>query len=123
MGNDKVTVGLTPDGDNRLDEVMESEFFEEELTAYRVAISVALAHDVATDRDQMKKVRTKFNVGSLEEDGRLRELIEVLRPYAGADQVFSLAERLADAGLRILAERVRNDKPLRDVLLTEMTTD
>lgn len=123
MGSDRVTVGLTPEGEQKLATVMESRFFTEELTAYRVAIAVALAEDEVETSGELKNVRTKFNVGSLEQEGRLREMIELLKPQGAEAGVMTLAERLADAGLEILAQQVEQGKPLRDILLRGMSSE
>lgn len=119
MSDEKVTVGLTPEAEEKLETVMASSFFREELTAYRVAIAVALARDTVTAEEEMNKVKTKFNIGSLERDGRLRDLIELLRPTASQDSMVSLAERLADAGLHIMADHLEQDRPLRKLLVNQ----
>lgn len=116
MVEDRVTVGLTPDGEENLETVMESEFFDEELVAYRTAVAVALASDEVTDPERMKNVRTKYNVGSLDRGGEIRELVELLRPAHSEGRVYSYAERLADAGLRILSDHLSDDQPLMELL-------
>lgn len=121
--SDRVTVGLTPEGERQLAQVMESRFFTEELTAYRVAIAVALAEDEVTPREEMKNVRTKFNVGSLEEEGRLRDIVELVKPHASGEGVMNLAERLADAGIKIIAREVERGTPLRDLLLKGLSSE
>lgn len=123
MSLDKVTVGLTPLGEQRLERVMNSRYMSEELTAYRIAIAVALARGEITPREEMKKVKTKFNVGSLDRDGRLREMIEITMPQDASGKVFEVAERLADAGIAILDECVQDGRPLSDLLLEEIGTD
>jgi hypothetical protein len=113
---DRVTVGLTQVGLGHLSEVLETGWFEEEMDAYRVAIAVALARGLCADAGGMVGVKTKFNVGSLDNDGKLRTLITTLAPSSG-DRPYEHAERLAEAGVAYLAEKLgRQGATLTDVL-------
>jgi hypothetical protein len=115
---DKVTVGLTPGGAERLERVLEGGWFQSDLDAYRAAIIVALGKGIVSDGDRMTGVKTKFNVGSLDPDGRLRDLVELLAIEPAA-RTFEYAERCADAGLEYMAGKLSNGKTLfSEVLLS-----
>ena len=111
----RITVGLTPAGSEALAKVIATKWFATEMDAYKVAIAVALRSEINVDQP-LVGATTKFNIGSLDPDGRLVALIEsVLGSQAGDPG--ALAERLADQGLVILATRlVDNEEKLIDVL-------
>ena len=102
---DRVTVGVTPDGAENLAALMETGWFQDEMDAYRLAISTALAESL--EAPAVSGAQTKFNVGTLDRDGRLRELVTLLhdspRPYEDS-------ERLAHAGLQLLRRRIVDDQ-------------
>lgn len=99
----KVTLGVTSEGALNLATLMDMEdkWFDSEMTAYRLAITTALSHDLAVQQGPLKDVTTKYNIGSLDPDGRLREMIRLLGP-ADARDPYDIAEKLADAGLDLL---------------------
>src|SRR6266851_266796 len=116
---DKITVGLTPAGGASLEREMGTGRFKTDLDAYRLAISVALARGLVADPDAMTGVKTKFNVGSLDPDGRIRTMIGLMVPEAGT-RVYDHAERRAEAGLEFLARKLVDDNALlSEVLLGE----
>src|SRR3989442_14695823 len=100
---DKVTVGLTPTGAANLERVIHTGWFKTDLDAYRLAIGVALARGLLADPKSMVGVKTKFNVGSLDPDGRIRTMINLMVPDAGP-RAYEHAERRAEAGLEFLAQ-------------------
>jgi hypothetical protein len=113
---DKITVGLTARGAAHLDEVMETGWFANELDAYRVAIAVAIAQGLVSQEGEMAGAKTKYNIGSLDSDGSLRQLLIAL-VHAAREKPYEYAERLADAGLVHLAIRLgREGALLVDVL-------
>ena len=117
MTTDKITAGLTPRGAENLKEVMDSGWFEEEMDAYRVAIGTAIAHGLCSSESEMAGVKTKWNVGSLDRDGSLRPLVIALVGACG-DRPYEYAERLADAGLAFLVQKlVRENGLLFEVLV------
>jgi hypothetical protein len=114
---DKRTLGVTAEGAAVLESLMATGWFEEEMDAYRLAISVAFAQGLLSEPDEMTGVTTKWNVGTLDPDGKLRSMVlalsdqEVDRPYADA-------ERRAAAGLRYLkGELVDRQAQLAEVLI------
>src|SRR5262245_34860111 len=102
---DKRTLGVTQQGADDLAALFESGWFKEEMDVYRLAIGVAVGKDLAPDEGEVQGVTTKWNIGTIDFDGRLRRLITassgspVARPYADA-------EKRAAAGLRFLRVRI-----------------
>ena len=116
---DKVTVGVTAAGAANLAKMMQTGWFKEEVDAYRLAISVALARGLVGDPKAMAGLKTKFNVGSLDPDGRIRTMIGLMVADAGS-RPYEHAERRAEAGLEFLARRLVDENVmLSDVLLGE----
>lgn len=107
--SDKAQVGLTTKGDANLKTVMELGWFETESDAYRLAIAIAISHDVCAAVEEVAGATTKFNfVGGIDRDGRVRSLITALR-VEHATIPARYAERLAHAGLEILASSLADD--------------
>lgn len=102
---DRVTVGVTPEGADNLTALMETGWFQDEMDAYRLAISTALAEGI--DAGSVTGAQTKFNVGTLDRDGRLRQLLTALHDSA---KPYELSERLAHAGLQLLRRRIVDDQ-------------
>ncbi len=102
---DRVTVGVTPEGATNLELLMLSQWFADEVDAYRTAIAVAISQRLDVSDSTLPGVQTKYNVGTLDRDGRLANLVRGL--VAGPpDRVYEYSERLADAGLRYLKSRL-----------------
>ena len=113
---DRTTLGVTPEGQQQLEELLETGWFDRELDAFKLAIAVALDKDLIDDEADMKGVQTKFNVGTLDRDGAVRSL---LRGIAGLseDRPYAQAERRAAAGLRFMHEQlVDAHRSISDVL-------
>lgn len=113
---DKTTVGLTPEGWNHMEALMETGWFAEQLDAYRLAISVALARQLPIDPAGLSGVVTKWNRGSLEPDGRVRALILA---FAQTGRPYAHAEALADAGIRYLRRRLVDEHALLAEVIRE----
>jgi hypothetical protein len=99
---DKNTLGLTSDGQDDLTELVNTEWFEAEMDVYRLAVAVALGRDLDVSAEPLRGVETKWNVGSLDRDGQLKELIQASAPEVSRPYEYS--ERLAEVGLRYLRE-------------------
>lgn len=120
--NDKVTVGLTAEGRAALAEIMATGWFRDEVDAYRVAIALALSKGLVTDESRLTGVETKFNVGTLNRNDEVRQLLSRLGPEG--TRPIEYAERLADAGLRFLSTKlVQQDEMLSDVLFAVASPD
>lgn len=112
---DKRTVGLNDEGAKNLEAIMATEWFNEEIDAFRLAISVALANDNIDE--ETSGVTTKWNVGTLDPDGKLRAMIKAISDEE-VSRPFARAEALASAGLVYLKRRLVDENArLADVLL------
>lgn len=102
-------IGLTSEGKAHLDAVMDSGWFESRQDAYRTAIAMALAGEVIASVEQVKGAVTAYNFdGGIDRDGRLRTLIGLFLPDLARTPARG-AERLAHAGLAVLAERLQGN--------------
>ncbi len=114
---DKRTLGVTSEGAEALESVMDTGWFAEEMDAYRIAISLALANDLIKDSSEMTGVYTKWNVGTLDPDGRLRSMVLAFSEGA-SDRPYAHAEARAAAGLGYLKLRLVDEQAeLADVLM------
>lgn len=115
---DKITIGVTPEGQAIIDQIKTTGWFKEEKDIYFLAISLAFVHDLVKSPSEMTGVETKWSV-TIDKGGRLRSLIiglseePVSRPYAHA-------EARAAAGLEYLKNRlIDQHAELSDVLKVE----
>jgi len=116
MEQTKVTVGVTAQGARHLDELMDTGWFGSEMAAYLLAVGTALSRGLTPSPAPLKGVTTKWNVGSLDRDGRLRELVGLMGPE-GLQDPYEYAERLAEVGLEFLKRKiVDQEQLLSDVL-------
>ena len=98
---DTVTVGLTAESHSNIQRLKEEGVFADMLDAYRFAIGLAIKRGLLAPEGI--KTSTIFNVGSLDRDGIIKDLILTLfveaesRPYV-------FAERLAEAGVKELIQ-------------------
>ena len=122
MNNDKdiVQIGLPTKADDQLKElVRDTPWFGDEMTAYKVAVAVALAHEwknPASDNELQGGRDTKFRAVLLDPDGRMRKLIEQLAPECGLSP-YRYSQWLATAGVNFLhSELIGKTRSLVDVL-------
>lgn len=100
---DRGTVGLSEQSHATL-KTLADEHFTEMTHGYRFAIALALAmgstgHDFSGERR-----KTFINVGTLDRDGALKQLILLLHE-CDESAAYGVAERLAEWGVRELARR------------------
>jgi len=98
---DGVTVGLTESTHARLVRLKEDGVFAEMKDGYKFGIGLSIANGWVAPPGT--KIKTFLNVGSLDPDGSLRNLISALYPEASATP-YTMAERLAEAGVAHLGE-------------------
>jgi len=109
---DRVTVGITPTAATALERLMETGWFRDEMDAYRLAIAAAIA--AGLEGEPISGAQTKYNVGTLDRDGRMRDLLVAVR---GSTRPYEDAERLANTGLALLRDRlVDRDETLAEAL-------
>lgn len=101
--NDLVQIGISEKMHPHLVELKEQGYFAQMMEAYRFAIALALVTGEIPPEIQAKQ--TTFNATAIDPDGSIRTAIRALMP---CDDVppYRWAERLADAGMQILAEKM-----------------
>lgn len=114
---DRKQIGLPRSAFQLLEEVVsETPWFAQQLDAYRVSISIALARGLRPPVDERETYETKFAASSVDPDRELRELILALAPEAG-NRPYDYAQRLAHRGVHLLHnELVKRGRPLPEVL-------
>jgi hypothetical protein len=102
MSADRTTIGVTPDNEQVLVDVMSRKLFHDQMDAAKFALSLAVKAGIqpsdATGTD------TKWNVGSFDKNGDMRILIPVLFP--GTDAPYRAAESLVNAGLALIGRHL-----------------
>lgn len=99
MGNDKRTLGITKVNQGALQKLVQNGQFASELDAAKFAMAYAARNGVAEGRAE--GADTKWNVGSVDPAGDLREM--VLSLYPESDQPYRLIEHLMNHGIQELA--------------------
>lgn len=102
---DRRTLGVTPAAQQLLDSLMALGWFRQEADVFRLAVSVGLARGLKKDPSDLVGLTTKWNVGTLDSDGRLRDLVRSLAPESG-DHPLVYAELTAHAGLEWLKTKL-----------------
>jgi hypothetical protein len=98
---DTVTVGLTAANHANLQRLKDEGIFAEMLDGYKFAVGLAIKRGLIS-REGIK-TNTIFNVGSLDRDGSLKDLVSTLFPEA-EDRPYAFTERLAEAGVSELMQ-------------------
>ena len=91
------TVGLTEETHGMLQRLKENKVFDEMSDGYRLGIALAISRGGAAAPEDIK-TRTFVNIGTLDPDGSIRDLITELYPEH-AHKPYDFAERLAEAGV------------------------
>ena len=91
------TVGLTEETHGMLQRLKENKVFDEMSDGYRLGIALSISKGGAAAPEDIK-TRTFLNIGSLDPDGSIRDLITELYPEH-AYKPYAYAERLAEAGV------------------------
>ena len=112
FSEDRTTVGVSSEGERCLALLMSRGWFDKELSAFRVAIAYALAHQLPPT--EQATYTTKWNKGSLEQQGDM--LADLITQFYDTERPYDLAQSLGDAGLRALAERVQSGDSLAAIL-------
>ena len=118
VDGDKSQVGLGLEANDHIANLQDKyQWFREGLDCYRTAVAVALAR--GKDRSDLGTVtgkKNKYSVGSIDSDGRLRELIITFRPDL-SDKPYYASEWLAEIGLSVIREELDAGNFLSDILL------
>jgi hypothetical protein len=97
---DKNTVGLQPQNQGTLQELMGTGFFKLELDAAKFAMAIAITKGVPPG--ETTGADTKWNVGTLDPSNEIRELLPAL--FAATTEPYRLSEHLINEGLRLIRE-------------------
>ncbi len=118
LHGDKSQVGLGLEANDHIANLKDNyQWFKEGLDCYRAAVAVALAR--GKDRSDLGTItgkKNKYSVGSIDSDGRLKELIITFRPDL-SEKPYYASEWLAEIGLSIIREELDNGKFLSEILL------
>lgn len=110
MAEDKKTIGLTEANRAIMDQVVEKVGFKRDMDAAKFAF--ALAVNRGCEPAAVEGVGTIWNVGSFDEGGDLKALIQNLFP--GADETpYRALESLMNAGFGLLAAEMKTNPALR----------
>lgn len=101
MTEDKVTVGLTAEASEVMERLMETELFVQELDLAKFALAFAIQKGVQPG-SSYPELTTKWNIGSLDPNGSLRKLMQII--YPGIESPTRAIEFLVNEGLRLLQE-------------------
>ena len=96
---DKVTIGLTPDND-QVRAKIEIGLFDKDFDAAKYAMGLAMSLGLPVA--DMPGTGTKWNVGSFDKDGQLRNLLLML--HSDATEPYRTIENLINLGLQHVAK-------------------
>ncbi|MES9811349.1 MAG: hypothetical protein ABW159_00585 [Candidatus Thiodiazotropha sp.] len=99
MATDKKTIGITRDNNEVLQRLVIDGQFGSELDAAKFAMARAIKK--GTEPGRIDSADTKWNVGSVDVDGKLRSLLTAF--YPDVEEPFRLMEYLMNKGLSELA--------------------
>lgn len=117
MAEDKKTIGLTETNKKIMDDLVEKAGFKQDMDAAKFAF--ALAVNRGREPRPVEGVGTIWNVGSFDEGGDLKALIQNLFP--NTDAPYRALESLMNTGFGVLADEMRANPSLRveDLLKNE----
>jgi hypothetical protein len=118
LDGDKSQVGLGLEANDHIANLTAKyQWFDSGNDCYRVAVAVALARGKdSSDLGSITGKKNKYHVGSIDNDGRLRELIITFRPDL-SEKPYYASEWLAEIGLSIIREELDSGAFLSDILL------
>lgn len=120
MAEDKKTIGLTDANKAIMDQVVEKAGFKHDMDAAKFAFALAVSR--ACEPGHVEGAGTIWNVGSFDEGGDLRALIQNLFP--ATDSPYRALESLMNTGFGLLAAEIKANPGLRieDLLRKETAT-
>lgn len=102
-GEEPVTIGLSNAAHGKLQRLKDDGHFDELMDGYRFAIGLALAH--VADAPPLANRNTIFNVGSLDPDRSIYQVVAALRATQD-EPVYRTAERLAEWGIEEMYRQI-----------------
>ena len=109
MAEDKKTIGLTDANKAIMDQVVQKAGFKRDMDAAKFAF--ALAVNRGSEPTSVEGVGTIWNVGTLDEGGDLKALIQNVFP--NADAPYRALESLMNTGFSLLAAEMKANPSLR----------
>ena len=109
MAEDKKTIGLTDANKAIMDRVVEWAGFRQNMDAAKFAFALAVRRGY--EPAQVEGAGTIWNVGTFDEGGDLKALIQNLFP--NVDNPYRALESLMNIGFGVLAEELKSQPSLR----------
>lgn len=118
MPEDKKTIGLTEANKIIMDQVVETSGFRRDMDAAKFAFALSVSRGIVPE--SVEGVGTIWNVGSFDENGEIKALIQNL--YPNTESPYRALESLMNTGFSLLATEIKADPSLRiEVLLRRET--
>ena len=119
MTDDRQTIGVSESSGKTLEALVDAGVFSQQVDAAKLALSVALAYGDTPTESQDRT--TKWNVGTFDQNGDVRELVLCFMPECLTP--FKEVESLVESGLKRLADHFEAHGQLDlEVLLNEIPT-
>jgi hypothetical protein len=109
MADDKKTIGVTEANRRIMDEVVEKGGFKRDMDAARFAFAVAVNR--GSEPSHVEGAGTIWNVGSFDEGGDIKALIQNLFP--SVDAPYRALESLINIGFGLLGAELKTNPRLR----------
>ena len=110
MGEDKVNIGLNLEANKIADLLEEADFFEDRLTIAKFALAYAIKNNYDQDLENIRvgdSGGTKWNIGSVDNDQYLKNLIMSLYPDVATP--YRQIELLMNIGLIKIGEVISRE--------------
>lgn len=110
MSEDKVNIGLSVEANRVADRLEETGYFEDRLSIAKFALAYAVRNNLDSDLSSYRVGEsggTKWNIGSVDNDQYLRDLINSL--YPDGETPYRYIEALMNKGLLSIGEIINRD--------------
>ena len=121
MAEDKKTIGLTNANKTIMDEVVEKGGFKRDMDAAKFAFALAVNRGYGPGA--VEGAGTIWNVGSFDEGGDLKALVQNLFP--NVDASYRALESLVNTGFGVLAAEMKDNPGMRieDLLIKDTAVE
>lgn len=113
---DKKTIGLTAANKKVMRDLLDSNFFYDQMDVAKLAMSVAINNDIQPKESE--STETIWNVGSFDSDGEIKGLI--LAIYPGIETPYRIIESLFNEGFRLIAQKMKEKETFEILDLLEL---
>jgi hypothetical protein len=118
MAEDKKTIGLTDQNRATMDQLVENAGFKQDMDAAKFAFALAVSR--GCEPGSVEGAKTIWNVGTFDEAGELKALVQNLFP--NADAPYRAVESLMNSGFTLLADEIKTNSGLRIEDLLKQTS-